>query len=190
MRNFVSVNGLNHAAYRCRDAEETRHFYEDIMGLPLIHVVRGDVVSTGEQGVFAHLFFQMTDGSCIAFFDLGDNIAGEPSPNTPGWVNHLALQVESEANVDEAKTRLETAGVEVLGPKLHDGQFRSIYFFDPNGIRLELTVNTTSAEEKKGFRSNARADCDAWMKEKTARLAAMAADTVATRASPDVKRAC
>jgi catechol 2,3-dioxygenase-like lactoylglutathione lyase family enzyme len=170
MGNFVAVNGLNHVAYRCRDAEETRHFYEDVMGLPLIHVVRGDVVSTGERGIFAHLFFEMTDGSCVAFFDLGDNTAGEPSPNTPRWVNHLALQVESEAKVDEAKKRLEAAGVEVLGPKLHDGQFRSIYFFDPNGIRLELTVNTTPADEKKSFRRNARAECDMWTKEKTALL--------------------
>lgn len=170
MENFVAINSLNHAAYRCRDAEETRHFYEDILGLPLTHVVRGDVVSTGEKGSFAHLFFEMTNGGCIAFFDLGDNVAAEPSPNTPGWVNHIALNVDSEAKVDEAKKRLEAAGVEVLGPKLHDGQFRSIYFFDPNGIRLELTVNTTSAADQKAFRRNARAECDAWVKEKTARL--------------------
>ena len=85
----------------------------------------------------------MTDGSCVAFFDLGDNTAGEPSPNTPGWVNHLALQVDSELQVDEAKSRLEAAGVKVLGPKLHEGQFRSIYFFDPNGVRLELRESST-----------------------------------------------
>ena len=172
--SFIPVNGLHHVAYRCRDAEETRHFYEDLLGLPLVHVVRGDAVSTGEASHFAHLFFEMTDGSCVAFFDLGDNVNGEPSPNTPGWVNHLALQVESEAKVDEAKNRLEAAGVEVLGPKLHEGQFRSIYFFDPNGIRLELTVNTSTAGELAAFRSNARAACDAWTQEKAARLRATA----------------
>ena len=171
MGHFVAINGLNHAAYRCRDAEETRHFYEDILGLPLTHVVRDDVVSTGERGAFAHLFFEMTNGGCIAFFDLGDNVAAEPSPNTPLWVNHIALNVESEAHVDDAKARLQAAGVEVLGPKLHDGQFRSIYFFDPNGIRLELTVTTTTPADQKKFRQNARAECDAWMKDKTARLA-------------------
>ncbi len=170
MNQFVPVNGLHHVAYRCRDAEETRHFYEDILGLPLTHVVRGDTVSTGEQGAFAHLFFEMTDGSNVAFFDLGDNTAGEPSPNTPGWVNHLALRVESEAKVDEARERLQAAGVEVLGPKLHDGYFRSIYFFDPNGIRLELTISTSTPEEAKAFRQSARADCAAWMREKNARL--------------------
>ncbi len=168
--NFVPVNGLHHVAYRCRDAEETRHFYEDLLGLPLVHVVRGDAVSTGEASHFAHLFFEMTDGSCVAFFDLGDNTVGEPSPNTPRWVNHLALRVASEAKVDEARKRLEQAGVEVLGPVLHDGFVRSIYFFDPNGIRLELTLTTSSPDELTAFRRDARADCDAWMKEKNARL--------------------
>lgn len=170
MGKFVPINGLHHVAYRCRDAEETRHFYEDLLGLPLIHVVRGDVVSTGEKNLFAHLFFEMTDGGCVAFFDLGDNVTGEPSPNTPRWVNHLALKVESTAKVDDAKKRLEAAGIEVLGPVLHGDQFHSIYFFDPNGIRLELTVGTTSAEEQQAFRREARAACDAWMKEKNARL--------------------
>lgn len=170
MSNFVPVNGLHHTAYRCRDAEETRHFYEDLLGLPLVHVVRGDVVSTGEQGRFAHLFFEMTDGGCVAFFDLGDNTAAEPSPNTPGWVSHLALKLESEARVDEAKARLEAAGVDVLGPKLHDGDFRSIYFFDPNGIRLELTVTTASSDKLRSYREEARSACDTWMREKTARL--------------------
>ena len=170
MDKFVPVNGLHHVAYRCRDAEETRHFYEDILGLPLTHVVRGDTVSTGEKGAFAHLFFQMTDGSNVAFFDLGDNTAAEPSPNTPAWVNHLALRVESEAKVDEARQRLQAAGVEVLGPILHDGYFRSIYFFDPNGIRLELTISTTTPDQQQAFREKARADCDAWMREKATRL--------------------
>ena len=136
----------------------------------MTHVVRGDTVSTGEQGAFAHLFFETTDGSNVAFFDLGDNTAGEPSPNTPAWVNHLALRVESEAKVDEARHRVQAAGVEVLGPVLHDGYFRSIYFFDPNGIRLELTISTTTPDQQQAFREKARADCDVWMREKTVRL--------------------
>jgi glyoxylase I family protein len=141
MTSFVPVHGLHHIAYRCRDAEETRRFYEDLLGLPLVHVVRADNVgSTGEYCPFIHLFFELTDGSSVAFFDLGDNQAVEPWPNTPRWVNHLALRVGSEAEVDEAKRRLEAAGIEVLGPATHDGFVRSIYFFDPNGIRLELTA--------------------------------------------------
>ena len=87
------IRSLHHFAWRCRDAEETRHFYEDLLGLPLVYVVRLDnVPSTGEHCPYIHLFFAMTDGSYLAFFDLGDGIKAEPSPNTPAWVNHLALR--------------------------------------------------------------------------------------------------
>ena len=174
MNEFVPIHGLHHIAYRCRDAEQTRQFYEDLLGLPLVHVVRADsVASTGEHCPFIHLFFEMTDGSCVAFFDLGDNQAAAPSPNTPAWVNHLALRVGSQAQVDEALLRLRSAGVEVIGPVLHDGFVRSIYFFDPNGIRLELTLTTSGEEELQGFRREARAACDAWTRDKSARLAAL-----------------
>lgn len=171
MNSFVPIDGLHHIAYRCRDAEETRHFYEDLLGLPLVHVVRQDAVpSTGEHCPYVHLFFELTDRSCVAFFDLGDGKAVEPWPDTPRWVNHLALRVESSAKVDEAKRRLEEAGVPVIGPVSHDGFVHSIYFFDPNGIRLELTLTMSSDEEVAAFRRDARADCDAWTREKRARL--------------------
>ena len=61
---FVPVLGLHHFAWRCRDSEETRAFYEDLLGLPLVHVIRSDVVpSTGEHCPYVHIFFRMTDGS-------------------------------------------------------------------------------------------------------------------------------
>jgi len=77
---------LHHAAYRCRDAEETRHFYEDILGLPLVHVVTADHVSTGKSTPFAHVFFRARDGSGIAFFDLGDNDRGRAVSKHAAWV--------------------------------------------------------------------------------------------------------
>ena len=137
-----SIQKLNHFAWRCRDAEETRHFYEDILGLPLVHVIKADhVPSTGEYSPYTHIFFQMGDGSYIAFFDLGDDVAAEPSPNTPSWVNHIALEVPSRADLLEAKAKLEANGVSVLG--VTDHHFvNSIYFFDPNGLRVELTTWT------------------------------------------------
>jgi glyoxylase I family protein len=135
----MRINSLHHFAYRCRDAEETRHFYEDILGLPLKHVIRlDDVPSTGEYCPYVHVFFQMQDGSYIAFFDLGDDVKPLPSPNTPSWVNHLALELSSRDELISAKERLEAAGIEVLG--ITDHHFiNSIYFFDPNGIRLEFS---------------------------------------------------
>ena len=167
---FVPIRGLHHYAYRCRDCEETRAFYEDILGLPLVHVIRADVVpSTGEHCPYVHVFFRMADGSHLAFFDLGDDVAAEPSPNTPSWVNHIALRVDSLAALAAAKARLEAAGIEVLGITDHH-VIESIYFFDPNGIRLELTVPTASAETTTRHEHEAHAAVAAWTREKQARL--------------------
>ncbi len=168
---LVPILGLHHYAYRCRDCEETRAFYEGVLGLPLVHVIRSDVVpSTGELCPYVHVFFRMADGSHLAFFDLGDNVAAAPSPNTPEWVNHIALRVDSVDSLRIAKGRLEGAGVEVLGITDHL-IIESIYFFDPNGIRLELTVPTASAETTARHAQEAHAAVAAWTQEKRARLA-------------------
>ncbi len=156
------VLGLHHFAWRCRNAEETRHFYEDLLGLPLVHLIRADhVPSTGEYCPYVHIFFRLGDGSYIAFFDLGDETAAAPSPNTPAWVNHLALRVESLQALHAARERLLAAGVEVLGPTDHH-IIQSIYFFDPNGLRLELTVPTVPEAEMQRLATQAHADLAAW----------------------------
>ena len=112
----VAVHGLHHFAWRCRDAEETRHFYEDILGLPLVHVIRAEnVPSTGEYCPYVHIFFRLQDGSSMAFFDLGDDTAAEPSSNTPAWVNHIALRVASLHELEQARQRLLQHGVDVIG---------------------------------------------------------------------------
>jgi catechol 2,3-dioxygenase-like lactoylglutathione lyase family enzyme len=134
------IHQLHHYAYRAKDAEETRHFYEDILGLPLYHIIQSDVVpSTGEFCPYTHFFFRLRDGSFIAFFDLGDDVAALPSPNTPLWVNHISFRVDDKADLQAMKERLQAHGIEVLGITDHH-IFESIYFFDPNGVRLELTA--------------------------------------------------
>jgi glyoxylase I family protein len=134
------IHQLHHFAYRAKDAEETRHFYEDILGLPLYHIIQSDVVpSTGEYCPYTHFFFRLQDGSFIAFFDLGNDEAALPSPNTPLWVNHISFRVDSIQALEDMKARLQAHGVEVLGVTDHH-IFHSIYFFDPNGVRLELTA--------------------------------------------------
>jgi glyoxylase I family protein len=136
----AAVQQLHHFAHRAKDAEETRRFYEDILGLPLYHIIQSDhVPSTGEYCPYTHFFFRLQDGSFIAFFDLGDDQASEPSPNTPAWVNHISFRVDTVDDLKAMKARLEAHGVEVLGITDHH-IFHSIYFFDPNGIRLELTA--------------------------------------------------
>ena len=167
----ASINGLHHFAYRCRDAEETRHFYEDILGLPLFHYIRSDIVpSTGEFCPYVHIFFRMTDGSCLAFFDLGDNVLPAPSSNTPAWVNHIAMRIDTIDELHAMKTRIEAHGIEVLGVTDHR-VFKSIYFFDPNGIRLELCAQLASNSQMFDERKGIHEKVAAWSKEKAARLA-------------------
>lgn len=166
----VPINGLHHFAYRCRDAEETRHFYEDILGLPLFHFIRSDIVpSTGEYCPYVHIFFRMTDGSCLAFFDLGDNVAASGSVNTPAWVNHIALRVDTVEQLELMKARLEAHGIDVLGITDHR-VFRSIYFFDPNGIRLELCAQLASDAQMFSEQKGIHEKVAAWTKEKSERL--------------------
>ena len=136
-----TIGGLHHYAYKCRDAEETRHFYEDILGLPMTHVmeVRDLKATTGELVSFVHVFFQMANGGYLAFFDLGDHKAPVADPATPPFSMHMALSVEGEEALMTAMKRLNDAGIETQGPLDQEGYVRSIYFWDPNGIRLELT---------------------------------------------------
>ncbi|WP_434106192.1 VOC family protein [Paraburkholderia caffeinilytica] len=168
------IRGLHHFAWRCKDAEETRHFYEDILGLPLAHLIKLDhVPSTGEFCPYVHIFFQMTDGSYLAFFDLDDGAAAEPSPNTPAWVNHIALRVDSQSALFAAKARLEALGVAVLGVTDHH-IINSIYFFDPNGLRVELTTPTVGEDVMEAHATEAHSLLREWNAEKYVRRAGAA----------------
>ena len=173
MRNPQTLKGLYHYAYPCRDAEETRHFYEDLLGLPLVNCMLSDhVPSTGEQLPYAHFFFELGDGSYIAFFDLGRNEMPQPSPNTPAWVQHFAIETGSVGNVATMRARLEAAGVQVT-PLVDHGFVRSIYFFDPNGLRLEIAARTEAPGFLASAASVAHATLDQWTAEKRARQAAV-----------------
>jgi glyoxylase I family protein len=160
------IHQLHHYAYRARDAEETRRFYEDILGLPLYHIIQSDhVPSTGEFCPYTHFFFRLQDGSFIAFFDLGDDVKCEPSPNTPLWVNHISFRVDSMQSLLDMKARLEANGIEVLGPTDHH-IFHSIYFFDPNGIRLELTAQLADEFQMLQESKTAHARLHEWTRRK------------------------
>ncbi len=162
----AAIQQLHHYAYKARDAEETRQFYEDILGLPLYHIIQSDYVpSTGEYCPYTHFFFRLQDGSFIAFFDLGDDVKAEPSPNTPLWVNHIAFRVNTIAELENTKQRLEAHGVEVLGVTDHH-IFKSIYFFDPNGIRLELSAQLANDEQMEKDSTVAHARLNEWTARK------------------------
>ena len=181
----AAVQQLHHYAYKARDAEETRHFYEDILGLPLYHIIQSDYVpSTGEYCPYTHFFFRLLDGSFIAFFDLGDDEAALPSPNTPLWVNHISFRVNTEQELENTKARLQAHGVDVLGVTDHH-IFKSIYFFDPNGIRLELTAQLADAVQMQRESTTAHARLNEW----TARKQQWRAERAAGQSSAPLKPA-
>jgi glyoxylase I family protein len=180
----AKIHQLHHYAYRAKDAEETRHFYEDILGLPLYHIIQSDYVpSTGEYCPYTHFFFRLQDGSFIAFFDLGNDEAAQPSPNTPLWVNHISFRVDSEQDLEDMKARLQAEGVEVLGVTDHH-IFKSIYFFDPNGVRLELTAQLADEFEMMEESKTAHARLGEWTRRKEQWRADRAAGKVAEALKP------
>jgi len=170
MTAIIALKRLNHVAWRCIDAEQTREFYEDLLGLPLVHVVRSErVPSTGEYSPYCHLFFEMRDGSCIAFFDIRDGRGATLSADMPKWVHHFAFEVATIDEVRAMKEKLQKAGIEVLG--LTDHHFiQSIYFFDPNGLRLEVTTPTASDEYMKDVKQKAHAVLAEWTATKRSEM--------------------
>jgi len=156
---------LHHAAFRCKDARETVDFYTGVLGLKFIHAMGEDhVPSTGQYSPHIHIFFEMEDGSCIAFFEL-PNDAGEPSGRdqaTPGWVQHFAFRVADVDTLLRAKKELEARGIEVVGPTNHDDFLLSIYFFDPSGHRLELSAHTSTPDQDATFRAEAMKVLEVW----------------------------
>ena len=126
---------LHHAAFRCRDARETVEFYTDVLGLKFSHAVGGDhVPSTGEYDPHIHVFFEMEDGSSIAFFEVPRGPGGMRDTTMADWIQHFAFEVADEDELEKAKAKLEERGLDVLGPVDH-GFIRSIYFHDPSGQR-------------------------------------------------------
>ena len=138
------IKGLHHNAYRCRDSEETRKFYEDFLGLPLVNAFKIETTQTGRKtaGVL-HSFFQLDDGSCLAFFE---------APEMPfefkeqhDFDLHIALEVEPE-HLQNMFAKGKAEGREVRG--ISDHKFiDSIYFRDPNGYVIELTAKKAGHED-------------------------------------------
>jgi catechol 2,3-dioxygenase-like lactoylglutathione lyase family enzyme len=165
-RDFaMDIDRLNHVAYRCRDAQETAEFYRDVLGLKLAHVITQDrVPSTQAYAPHCHLFFEMGDGSWVAFFDLIDEPEIEQGTN-PDWAQHLALEVPSVEVLEQKLDALRSHGIDVLGPVDH-GFIRSIYFYDPSGHRLELAARTIEPGELDRYAAEAADLLDDWTTRK------------------------
>ena len=161
------IKGLHHNAYRCRDSEETRKFYEDFLGLPLVHTLLIEQTKTGRTtgaGVL-HTFFQLDDGSCLAFFEAPDMPFAFKDQHD--FDLHIALEVEPE-HLERMLAKGKSEGRKVRG--FSDHHFiRSIYFRDPNGYVIELAAKVPGQESAMDPTKNgARAKLADWQARKPA----------------------
>lgn len=150
------ICSIHHTALRCFDAEETRQFYEGILGLELsaVQIMKDD--GLGNPVDFCHIFFRMADGDFVAFFDLADDIKPEFWKRYGQTEFRKGLKVSTEAELLALAKRLSAAGIKYAGPVDH-GFVKSIYFKDPNGINVEIAASMPRhdeilAEEKKRAR--------------------------------------
>ena len=159
------IKGLHHNAYRCRDSEETRKFYEDFLGLPLVNAFRIETTMTGRRtgtGVL-HSFFRLGDGSALAFFEAPDMPFEFKEQHD--FDLHIALEVEPDV-LDAMLAKGKAEGREVRG--VSDHKFiRSIYFRDPNGYVIELAAKVPGQEAAMDpVASRAREHLDATQRDK------------------------
>jgi catechol 2,3-dioxygenase-like lactoylglutathione lyase family enzyme len=137
----MKIDRIHHVAYRCKDAKETVAWYVKHLNMNFVLAIAEDFVpSTKAPDPYMHVFLDAGNGNVLAFFELPTAPEMGRDLNTPAWVQHIAFKVESLAVLEAAKERLQAGGVEVLGITDH-AIFKSIYFFDPNGHRLELACD-------------------------------------------------
>lgn len=152
-------NRLHHNAWFAKDLERTRAFYEEIVGLPLV-----TTWCEGEgEAAYCHVFFELADGSALAFFQFADAALAErhlkARPTSPFY--HIALNATASCQ----QAVLARATRADLHPRIVDhGYCTSLYLEDPDGMVVELTVDTPEAAEHiKARRMNPRAELAAWL---------------------------
>ena len=157
------IKGLHHNAYRCRDSEETRRFYEEFLGLPLVNAFEIKETKSGRSTHTLHSFYAMEDGSCLAFFETFD--LPFEFKDQHDYDLHIALEVpheDLEGWLDKGKhAAIETRGIA-------DHEFiDSVYFRDPNGYVIELTAKRDNHDEAMDPAKNgARSNLDSWQATK------------------------
>jgi glyoxylase I family protein len=128
-RQPAATQGVHHIALICRDVEQTIHFYQELLGFPLV-----ELVENRDYAGSSHFFFDIGNRNLLGFFDF----PGHEHPDfheTVGGVQHIALSTSAE-QFEAARSRLEAAGIEYLGPDR--GVLNSLYFRDPNGVNVEF----------------------------------------------------
>lgn len=153
------IRGLHHNAYRCRDSEQTRAFYEDFLGLPLAGTLEISETKSGRPTATLHTFYRLGDGSFLAFFQAPDMPFEFKAQHD--FDLHIALEVDM-ATLQAMLARGRAAGIETRGVSDH-GFIHSIYFRDPNGYVIELTAKTPEHDRMMDpARNGAREKLDRW----------------------------
>ena len=164
----MKLERIHHVAYRCKDAKETVDFYQRVLNMDFMLAFAEDrVPSTKAPDPYMHVFLDAGMGNVLAFFELPTQPEMDRDHNTPQWVQHIAFEVSDYDELLASKVHMESEGVDVLGPVNH-GIFQSIYFFDPNGHRLELVANTQTQQQLDELKRVAPDMLDEWSKTKKA----------------------
>lgn len=157
------IKKLHHAAYRCRDSEETRRFYEDFLGLNLASTLEITESKTERKTTTLHTFYKLDDGSYLAFFEAPD--MPFEFKRQQDYDLHIALEVE-EAILKSMLAKGRERGIEMRGVSDH-GFVHSIYFRDPNGYVIELAAKMPGHDlAMDPARNEARAKLDKWQAAK------------------------
>ena len=152
------IKGLHHNAYRCRNSEETRKFYEEFLDMPLTYALEINETKTGRQIRALHTFYRMLDGSFLAFFEVPK--MHFEFKRQHDFDLHIALEVSNPVLHDMFE-KGKSQGVETRG--IVDHQFiESIYFRDPNGYVIELTARKSNDDFSTDNELQARSLLDQW----------------------------
>ena len=157
------IKGLHHNAYRCRDSEETRKFYEDFLGLRLADAFEIQTTQTNRATSVLHSFYEMGDGSFLAFFEAPDQPFEFKKQHD--FDLHIALEVEPSI-LQEMFSKGKESNIDTRGISDH-GFIHSIYFRDPNGYVIELTAKTETPDENHLQPKNAHAVLKEWQANKS-----------------------
>ena len=164
----VSLKRIHHVAYRCHDAKETVEFYQRVLNMDFqLAIAENEVPSTKAPDPYMHVFLDAGMGNVLAFFELPNSPKMGRDEQTPLWVQHIAFEVSSLEALKESKIHIESQGLDVLGPVNH-GIFESIYFFDPNGHRIELAAHTGTPEQMEMLHNVAPMMLEEWSQTKRA----------------------
>ena len=165
---MIDIEQIHHVAYRCKDAKETVEFYKHYLNMDfLVAIAEDKVPSTKAPDPYMHLFLDAGNGNILAFFELPNSPEMSRDLNTPVWCQHIAFRIKNEQALIAAKAELEEKGLDVVGITKH-GIIESIYFFDPNGHRLELTYVCGTTEQMAELKEVAPLMLEEWSKTKKA----------------------